>query len=325
MPNASGVKPNLGALRSGSVNVLDGNRQVVATVTVEQKSGDDPQPPCGQIGLSTHSISAPVTGASGTLSVTTNDQSCPWSFSQIPNWITFSPSAGQGTQTVSYTVAPNGGPARTANIYLGANALIVSQEGKTHAACDFDGDGKTDVAVFRPGAGIWSILRSSDGLGTAVHWGSSLGDIPVSGDYDGDGKTDIAVYSPGSGMWSILRSSNGLGQAVHWGGLAGDIPVSGDYDGDGKTDIVVYSPGSGMWSILRSSNGLGQAVHWGGLAGDIPVSGDYDGDGKTDIVVYSPSLGGVWSILRSSSGLGRAVTWGTCCGEYPVIKGQPQN
>ena len=28
---------------------------------------------------------------------------------------------------------------------------------------DYDGDGKTDIAVWRPGDGMWYILRSSDG------------------------------------------------------------------------------------------------------------------------------------------------------------------
>ncbi len=29
---------------------------------------------------------------------------------------------------------------------------------------DYDGDGKTDIAVWRPGDGIWYIHRSSTGL-----------------------------------------------------------------------------------------------------------------------------------------------------------------
>jgi len=57
---------------------------------------------------------------------------------------------------------------------------------------DFDGDGKTDVATFRPSAGIWYILRSSDGTPQQVTWGAS-GDVPVTGDFDGDGKTDVAT------------------------------------------------------------------------------------------------------------------------------------
>jgi hypothetical protein len=35
---------------------------------------------------------------------------------------------------------------------------------------DFDGDGKTDVAVYWPETGNWYVIRSSDGAGIVVVW-----------------------------------------------------------------------------------------------------------------------------------------------------------
>jgi (2Fe-2S) ferredoxin len=178
---------------------------------------------------------------------------------------------------------------------------------------DFDGDGKSDIGIYRNGT--WYISRSSaNGQGQVVEWGGLVQDIPVPGDFDGDGKTDIAVYRDGT--WYISRSSaNGQGQVVQWGGLDQDIPVPGDYDGDGKTDIAVYRDGT--WYISRSSaNGQGQVVQWGGLDQDIPVPGDYDGDGKTDIAVYRD---GTWYISRSSAnGQGQVVVWGGLAQDIPV-------
>jgi len=47
-------------------------------------------------------------------------------------------------------------------------------------AGDFDGDGKTDLAVFRPTSGAWFILKSSTGFTTSAsyQWGLA-GDIPI--------------------------------------------------------------------------------------------------------------------------------------------------
>lgn len=162
----------------------------------------------------------------------------------------------------------------------------------THA--DFDGDGKTDVSVFRPSEGNWYVLQSLSNNYSVTNFGLS-GDRLAPADFDGDGKTDIAVFR--SGVWYILRSLEGT-LTVQFG-LAGDIPQPADYDNDGKADIAVWRPVDGVWYILRSRDGFA-AAHFG-LSTDRPVAADYDGDGKTDMAIYRD---GVWYLLRSSLGVG---------------------
>jgi hypothetical protein len=163
---------------------------------------------------------------------------------------------------------------------------------------DFDGDGKTDVSVFRPENGVWYILNSSNWLVSYVQFGLA-GDIPTPGDYDGDGRTDPAVYRPSQGIWHLLTKANNY-TARQWG-VNGDLPVAADYNGDGKTDLALFRPSNGVWYIANSDS-LGTFVGYGwGANGDKPVAGDYDGDGKSDFAVFRPS-NGVWYVVRSSDG-----------------------
>jgi uncharacterized delta-60 repeat protein len=166
------------------------------------------------------------------------------------------------------------------------------------APFDFDGDGKTDLSIYRPSVGEWFYQKSSDGVVPGFQFGASTDKI-VPGDYTGDGKTDIAIWRPSNGFWFILRSEDFLVYGFPFG-TDGDVPVPGDYDGDGKTDAAVFRPTTVTWIINKSSGGV--TFHTFGAIGDKPVVADYDGDGKTDIAIYRPSVG-EWYYQRSSDGV----------------------
>jgi hypothetical protein len=162
---------------------------------------------------------------------------------------------------------------------------------------DFDGDGKTDLAVFRPSDSNWYLNRSTAGF-TGVQFGIAT-DVLTPGDFDGDGKTDVAVWRPADGTWYRLNSSNGafVGQQF---GANGDIPQAGDFDGDGKDDLAVFRPSTGSWYRINSGNGQFVGAQFG-ANGDRPVAGDFDGDAKDDLAVFRPS-DGTWYRVNSSNG-----------------------
>ncbi len=88
---------------------------------------------------------------------------------------------------------------------------------------DFDGDGRTDLSVFRPTDGTWWVMKSGTNTVSVQQFGTN-GDKITPGDYDGDGRTDIAVYR--NGTWYVLQSSNGQ-VAIRQFGLSSDIPIAG--------------------------------------------------------------------------------------------------
>jgi hypothetical protein len=161
---------------------------------------------------------------------------------------------------------------------------------------DFDGDGRADVAVFRPGEGNWYVNGSSRGF-FALNWGVST-DLVTPGDFDGDGKTDFAVFRANADAsqpdFYILNSSNFTISGYSWG-VPADIPVVEDYDGDARDDIAVYRPSGRTWYVLRSSNASLQT--YTNFPGPTPVSADFDGDGKGDFIIYQS---GEWFIAQSS-------------------------
>lgn len=197
---------------------------------------------------------------------------------------------------------------------LGGGNIVIHKAGNNQnspapakAISDFDGDGKTDLAVWDGmKTSFWQIVRSSDGGQNSIYWGRAydpFNDVIAPGDYDGDGKADAAVFRRSTNTWYIKQSSDDQTVAVPFG-LGTDTVVPADYDGDGKTDLAVWRAKEGRWLIKRSSDKQTLSIIWGsGRLSylDVPVPGDYDGDGKADLAVFNPSTS-YWLIKSSSDG-----------------------
>ena len=219
-----------------------------------------------------------------------------------PNYLEVESLGGAGTYTLTTTLTPGAPPFQPIPAGVAPTSPV---------AGDFNGDGRTDLAVANFGFSDVSVLLGN-GDGTfqdQVRY--AAGDHPsalVAGDFNGDGRTDLAVANWGSDDVSVLLG-NGDGtfrdQVRSAAGTAPFALVAGDFNGDGRIDLAVANAGSGDVSVLLG-NGDGtfrDQVRY--AAGDHPsalVAGDFNGDGHTDLAVANWGSGDVSVLLGNGDG-----------------------
>lgn len=179
---------------------------------------------------------------------------------------------------------------------------------------DYDGDGKSDFAVYDLMEGSWFILSGNNSV---ITWNQKWGFascLPLPGDYNGDGYSDIAVYFEAE----YLCYARTINNTVLMWNLQASIGTAqaGDYLGRGKDEVCIYNAEcDGWWNLAYEKKGeynLGSAVqaHWG-YSGTVPVLGDYNGDGRDDLAVFDESRGN-WYVYDISNNVVLAwqVNWG---------------
>ena len=196
------------------------------------------------------------------------------------------------------------------------------------ATGDFNGDGKTDLAVASLNSSkIAILLGNGDGtFQSAVGFSAANTSLSiVVADFNGDGKADLATANAGS-ISVLLGNGDGTFQPVlpYSTGVTSQIQwlATADFNGDGKADLltansssasisVLFGNGDGTFQLPKTQpagpsisgvvvligNGDGAIRNALNYAAGSVINGialaDVNRDGRTDIVLADPGSGTV--------------------------------
>ena len=198
------------------------------------------------------------------------------------------------------------------------SALVSTLATDNSFKLDFNGDGRTDIALYREGSrapvvapqpSYWYLMNTANGETTELRWGRSL-DVPAPADFDNDGKTDVAIYrwwdfeTGDTNEWWLSKSTGGHQVILSY--EAGYNKFNRNYLGDGKAEIgqlyqvdVSQVPGENCFITIYfvadlQGNDLRKIV--GNTCNSIPtpIPGDYNNDGRSEIAVFEDHTFKVW-------------------------------
>ncbi len=225
-------------------------------------------------------------------------------FVTTPNTNNFSVLLGDGSG--AFTVIPGGPLQGFFNVF---DDLDIG---------DFNGDGKSDIAVVTSGAKLINVLKG-DGTGHFSNYATApTPEIPVSvvvKDFNGDGKPDIAATSSvNQGFITsyvtvlINDGAQGFSPGTNYPTDGGGMLVVGDFNSDSQPDLAMTSGATfiganldGIAVLTNKGNGQFNAavsVAAGSQSGHLAVA-DFNNDGKADVVFSQPANQSVVVMLNN--------------------------
>jgi len=185
---------------------------------------------------------------------------------------------------------------------------------------DFNGDGKTDLAIadswreivgsLLPGNAVTVLLANAGGgfnPRTDYATGAAPGPVVIA-DFNGDGKPDLAVGNFNDNTVSVLLGKGDGTFQTHVDYPTGAKPSSvtvGDFNGDGKLDLATANLYGGSVSILLGNGDGTFQSHVDYPVGSEPFAvaiGDFNGDGKLDLAVANDASSTVSILLGRGDG-----------------------
>jgi len=247
-----------------------------------------------------------------------------------PGWTTVPVALGNGNGTFTVVNAPIG---EFATLAADARATILPR--------DFNGDGRTDLALVGIPGRTTLPLALSDGdgtftvsypeVGSFAEWAALPGVRILPGNLNGDRGADLALTVPGWTSLPVAMSrSDGtftvtnlpVAGFAEWAAVPNvTVVTAGDVNGDGRADLALTG---GPWSTLpvAMSNGDGTFAvtnaaiagfgTWAAVPGVTVVARDVNGDGRLDLALTGgPGWGSLPVAMSNGNGTFTVVNAGS--------------
>jgi hypothetical protein len=228
----------------------------------------------------------------------------------VAGWTSLPAAFSNGNGTFGVTSKP-----------IGNFAIWATTPGVRVINRDFNGDGRTDIALTGP---AWNFLpvafSNGDGTFTVTSnllpdfaaWASTPGVKVLVGDFNGDGRADLALTGPawgsvpvalsnGNGTFTVVNQ--GIANFATWSNTPGAKVIASDYNHDGRTDLALTGPATWNTLPIAFSNGngtftvtnkfIGNFASWASTPGVKVAVGDFNADGRIDLALTGPA----WNFL----------------------------
>lgn len=183
----------------------------------------------------------------------------------------FRPTTSQFFVYTLNPAAPASGRGDTAvAVNFVGNSGFTYLAGDIPAPGDYDGLGRTELALYRPSNNRFYVLNpTTNAIRTIVMpsgYTGNVRDVPVSQDYDGDGKADPALFRPSNSTYFILGSKTNTLTTRQFGIGGVDVAIPGRYGYRLSALRAPYIPpggstgtsaGGAFFGASKVSNGAG--------------------------------------------------------------------
>jgi hypothetical protein len=157
------------------------------------------------------------------------------------------------------------------------------------ATADFNGDGKTDIALRNNSDGsVYIVLMNGATVlrGAFVSTGNTWS-VAGTGDFNGDGKADLVLRQSDGSLYALMMD----GTTVLSGGYittgnTWNLAATTDLNGDGRSDIILRQSNGSLYSMLMNGSTVQSGAYLTtGNTWTLAGTADINGDGKGDVIL----------------------------------------